>query len=128
MARILVIEDDPASLKLMSYLLSASGHQPITAHDGEQGVRLAGSSAFDLILVDAELPRADVPDVVQRLRALTGNPGVPVVAVASLTGVAERERALAAGFAGCVAKPTQPRSFVRGVESHLGAKPLAVTR
>ena len=53
---ILVIEDNPTNLELMTYLLTAFGHTAIRARTGEEGVRLATERVPDLILCDIHLP------------------------------------------------------------------------
>ena len=58
-ARILIIEDNPANLDLMTYLLSAFGHTPLGARDGEEGLAAAGREAPDLIVCDVQLPAMD---------------------------------------------------------------------
>lgn len=58
-SRILVIEDNPTNLELMTYLLKAFGHTTITAKDGEEGVAAALASKPDLILCDLALPKLD---------------------------------------------------------------------
>ena len=59
MARILVIEDNPANLELMTYLLSAFGHVVLSAGDGETGIEAARRERPDLILCDVLLPGLD---------------------------------------------------------------------
>jgi CheY-like chemotaxis protein len=58
-ARILVIEDNPANLDLMTYLLAAFGHTPLTAQDGEEGLEIARQEVPDLIVCDVYLPFMD---------------------------------------------------------------------
>lgn len=66
--RILVIEDNPTNMELMTYLLKAFGHTVITACDGEEGVATALATAPDLILCDLALPKLDGYGVAQRLK------------------------------------------------------------
>lgn len=56
-SRILVIEDNPTNLELMTYLLNAFGHTTIAAGDGEEGVETALRTIPDLILCDLALPK-----------------------------------------------------------------------
>ena len=70
-ARILIIEDNPASMELMAYLLEAFGHTALTAGDGETGVRMARETQPDLIVCDVHLPKLDgfgVAGVCARIR------------------------------------------------------------
>ncbi|HVQ39968.1 MAG TPA: response regulator, partial [Pyrinomonadaceae bacterium] len=59
MARVLVIEDNPASLDLLVYLLTAFGHTSLSARNGLEGIATARREQPDLILCDIQLPGAD---------------------------------------------------------------------
>jgi two-component system cell cycle response regulator len=122
MARILMIEDNPENLALMRYLLRAFGHDTVEAQDGEEGLVLAaGESALDLILCDVHLPRLDGYEVARRLKAEPGLAEIPRVAVTALAMVGDKDKVLAAGFDGYIAKPIAPREFVGQVEGFLPA-------
>lgn len=120
-ARILIIEDNPTNMELMSYLLTAFGHTPLMAFDGDSGVRLAGEASPDLILCDVHLPKLDGYGVVGLLKRDARLCKIPVLAVTALAMAGDRERLLAAGFDGYVAKPIEPELFVAGLEPFLPA-------
>jgi CheY-like chemotaxis protein len=124
MARILIIEDNPANLELMVYLLKAFGHVPVTARDGAEGLALAGERP-DLILCDIQLPDVDGWELARRMRADPALAAVPLVAVTALAMVGDRDRVLQAGFDGYLSKPIEPETFVSSVESFLRASPDA---
>lgn len=119
--RILLIEDNPTNLELMTYLLKAFGHTTSSAADGEAGVRIALESGPDLILCDIALPKLDGFGVVQRLKSDPAMSGVPVIAVTASAMVGERDNIIAAGFDGYISKPITPETFVSEVESYLPA-------
>lgn len=119
MARFLVIEDDPNNLELMSYLLRAFGHRVLTAVDGAAGLALVRLEAPDLIVCDVQLPKVDGRTVASQLKADPGLRCIPLVAVTALAMVGDREKVLAAGFDGYIAKPLDPETFVPQVESFL---------
>ncbi|WLI90472.1 response regulator [Massilia sp. R2A-15] len=112
MARILIIEDNPTNMELMSYLLTAFGHTPLTAFDGESGVRMAREQRPDLILCDVYLPKLDGYGVVAALKGDAELRAIPVLAATALAMVGDRERLLEAGFDGYLAKPIEPEQFV----------------
>jgi CheY-like chemotaxis protein len=118
-ARILIIEDNPANLELMSFLLQAHGHTVLSAPDGESGVELACRERLDLILCDVQLPRLDGYGVVRELKAKETWWRVPLIAVTAFAMVGDRERMLGAGFDGYLPKPIEPEAFVREVEAFL---------
>lgn len=116
---VLIIEDHADNLELMSYLLKAFGYPTLTAVDGLAGVDLAGSEGVELILCDIQLPGIDGFEVARRLKQDTHLRSIPLVAITALAMVGDRERALAAGFNGYIAKPINPETFVSSVEAFL---------
>jgi two-component system, cell cycle response regulator len=118
-ARILVIEDNQENLELMTYLLTAFGHTTMKATDGEEGVRLAMNERPDLVLCDVQMPRLDGFGVARRLRSEPRFSDVPIVAVTAYAMRDDREKVMAAGFDGYIAKPIVPEEFVSRTEEFL---------
>ncbi|MEO6740449.1 MAG: response regulator [Chthoniobacteraceae bacterium] len=118
-AHILVIEDHPANLKLMVYLLSAFGYRLASARDGMAGLEAARAGAFDLILCDVHLPKLDGYGVVAELKRDAALCKTPAIAVTALAMVGDRDKILAAGFDGYISKPIVPEAFVEQVEAFL---------
>lgn len=123
MARILIIEDNPANIELMSFLLSAYGHAPSSAADGPRGVAAARSERPDLIACDVNLPGMDGFAVLAELKGDPALAGVPILAVTALAMTGDREKVLAAGFDGYISKPIEPESFVAELEAFLTSTP-----
>jgi two-component system cell cycle response regulator len=123
--RILVIDDNPANLDLMLYLLRAFGHTAHGASDGLAGFEAAQSGDLALVLTDVLMPGIDGYELVRRLKADTRFHGIPVVAVTALAMAGDRERIAAAGFDGYIGKPIDPERFVAQIEAYLPAKPTA---
>ncbi|MBV8073998.1 MAG: response regulator [Candidatus Eremiobacteraeota bacterium] len=117
-ARVLVIEDNRTNRDLMTYLLRAFGHEPSAMPDGQSGLEAATSDDYDLIVSDVLMPRLDGFELA-RLYKLDGTRRAPLVAVTALAMVGDRERLLAAGFDGYIAKPIDPETFVKQVEAYL---------
>ncbi len=117
--RILVIEDNEKSLYLVTFILEKHGYEVIQAHDGQEGIEMAGRAELALILLDIQLPVLDGYAVA---RVLRGNPAldlVPIIAVTSYAMVGDRDRALAAGCAGYIEKPIDPETFMSVIEQYL---------
>jgi two-component system cell cycle response regulator len=119
MARILVVEDNPINLELMSYLLRAWGHEVRQATDGVAGLAAARRESPDLIICDIQMPGLDGYDVARQLKTDPALRGVPALAVTALAMVGDRERALQAGFDGHIAKPIEPESFMAALAGFL---------
>src|SRR5262249_20198003 len=118
-ARILIIEDNPTNLDLMTYLLGAFQYTPLTAQDGEEGIEVARQEVPDLIICDVQLPKMDGYEVARWLKHHPQLHKVPLVAVTALAMVGDRDKLLAAGFDGYIAKPITPETFVQEVEYFL---------
>ena len=121
-ARILVIEDNPASMDLMVYLLQAFGHKPLQARDGMQGIELTRQERPDLILCDIQLPVVDGHEVCRQLKSDPDLCKIPLVAVTAYAMVGDREKLLAEGFNGYIGKPIQPQVFMDQVMPYLQRK------
>jgi two-component system cell cycle response regulator len=120
-AHILVIEDNSANLELMRYLLDSFQHRVSVAGSGESGIVSAQLEVPDLVLCDLSLPGIDGYEVVRRMRSNMLFDKIPIIAVTGQTSTGERERALTL-FDGFVAKPVDPATFVRQVESFLSQR------
>jgi CheY-like chemotaxis protein len=121
MSTIVVVEDQPDSLKLLTTLLSLRGHTVVGLASGE-GLLAAvrdHPGGPDLVLLDIQLPGRDGFALLQELRALPEPRRWKVVALTAHAMPADRERALAAGFDGYITKPIDIRSFPREVAGYL---------
>lgn len=120
-ARILIIEDNPANIELMVYLLDAFGHKLLQAYNGEEGVENARKELPDLIICDIHLPKMDGYGVLKQLKSEIPLQHIPVIAVTALAMVGDREKLLDAGFDGYIAKPIEPEAFIGQVEKFIRA-------
>ncbi|MHB8519850.1 MAG: response regulator [Limisphaerales bacterium] len=116
-ARILLIEDNPDNLELMTYLLQASGYRPLAARDGEEGLAAARRERPDLIVCDIQIPKLDGYEVARELKRDSQLRPIPLVAVTAYAMVGDRDRILVAGFDGYIPKPIDPETFVSQLES-----------
>jgi two-component system, cell cycle response regulator DivK len=121
-ARILVIEDDPASLELLRYILDRAGHSVATATDGASGLDAALGNEFDAVFCDVQLPELNGYEVAGRLRASKAWRPVPLVAVTAYSMPGDADAAIAAGFSSYIAKPIMPENFLSDVNSILPEK------
>jgi two-component system, cell cycle response regulator len=112
MARILVIEDNPINLELMTYLLRAWGHETVSATDGQAGLDAARREPPDMVVCDIQMPGLDGYEVARALKADTRLSRVPLLAVTAFAMVGDHDRALRAGFDGHFAKPIEPAQFM----------------
>jgi CheY-like chemotaxis protein len=118
-ARILVIEDDPNTLELLTYLLTAFGHTVLTADNGVAGLAVARAERPDLIACDIQLPQLDGLGVARALGADPELSAIPLIAVTAFSMVGDRESILTAGFDAYISKPIAPETFVAQLDRYL---------
>jgi CheY-like chemotaxis protein len=116
-ARLLIIEDNPASLQLTRQLLEGRGYAVITAEDPTRGIALIRQRQPDLVICDLQLPAMNGFELLQRLQQDASCRHIPVLAVTAFCEPGDDSRALAAGFSGYVRKPIQPDDFLSRVEA-----------
>jgi CheY-like chemotaxis protein len=121
-ARVLLVEDNPANLTLMHYLLQASGYTILTATDGRQGVEVARRESPDVILMDLQLPIMNGYEAARLVKETPALRGVPIIAVTAFAMVGDRDKILARGFDGYIAKPITPERFVSEVEGFIASE------
>jgi two-component system cell cycle response regulator DivK len=103
--RILVVEDNPANMKLASLLLRNAGHVALCAVDAETGLTLARAEQPDLILMDIQLPGMDGLTATAILKADPATARIPIIALTAMAMKEDREKTAAAGCDGYIAKP-----------------------
>lgn len=117
--RVLVVEDNLANLELINYLLITFGHQPMMAHDGIEGLMMAEQEIPDLILCDIQIPRLNGYQLAQRLKTHPQLRAIPLLAITACAMSGDREKILAAGFDGYIAKPINPETFIDEIKEFL---------
>ncbi len=118
--RILVIEDNPFNLELVTDLLEAFGYTVLAARDGARGIELVRQEKLDLIICDIQMPGMDGYEVAAYLKRDPMLSRIPLVAVTALAMVGDREKVLSAGFDGYIDKPISPEIFQRQIEAFMG--------
>ena len=111
-ARVLVVDDDPDTREIFTFVLEDAGAMVRVASDASSGLSGALEWRPTIVVSDLAMPVFDGFSFVQRLRAATGLEHVPVVAVSGLVSAKAREDALAAGFGELVCKPVMPDELV----------------
>ncbi|HJQ21366.1 MAG TPA: response regulator [Gemmatimonadaceae bacterium] len=117
--RVLVAEDNPINQEVAAGMLRRRGHAVEIVGSGAEAVSaVRDHGAFDVVLMDLQMPDMDGVEATQRIRALPAPAGnVRVVALTASVFAAERERCAAAGMNGFVAKPFKPEELFEAVES-----------
>jgi two-component system cell cycle response regulator DivK len=124
-AKILVVEDNPANMKLATLLLKYAGYQVLPAKNAADGIAFAREQAPDLILMDIQLPGMDGLEATRLLKADAVTRDITVVALTAFAMKGDEERMLAAGCDGYVAKPIEYKKFLAQVARLLAEKESA---
>lgn len=126
MARILVVEDNESNMQLVTFVLESGGHTVLGSADAETGLTLARAEQPDLILMDIQLPGMDGLQATALLKKDHATRAIPVVALTALAMKGDKERILAAGCDGYIAKPMAYQVLLDAVASFLPAPPAPV--
>jgi CheY-like chemotaxis protein len=107
MARILLVEDNEMNRDMLSRRLTRKGFEVETAVDGREGVEMAKTGEYDLILMDMSLPEIDGWEATRQLRAAPDTERTPIVALTAHAMAGDREKALEAGCDDYDTKPIE---------------------
>src|SRR5688572_3007434 len=119
MARVLVIEDNPANLRLAALLLRNVGHIVSSAVDAESGLTMARNDRPDLILMDLQLPGMDGMAATALLKQDPATAAIPVIALTAMAMKADREKTRRAGCDAYIAKPLRYRDLYAAIDALL---------
>ena len=124
MARILIIEDNPANMKLVCLLLRNVGHMALCAVDAETGLTLARVNPPDLILMDIQLPGMDGLAATALLKKDPITAAIPVIALTAMAMKADEEKSLVAGCDAYIAKPLRYQELYAAIDALLAKAPV----
>ena len=117
--KILVVEDDPAIVELITYNLDAEGFNVVSSESGEEAQMLVNEEQFDLILLDWMLPGVSGIELCRRLRQRSETMGVPVIMLTARGEEGDRVRGLATGADDYIVKPFSVAELVARVKAML---------
>ncbi|MET3130794.1 two-component system cell cycle response regulator DivK [Oxalobacteraceae bacterium GrIS 1.11] len=123
MAKILIIEDNPANMKLASLLLQSAGHTVLCSGDAESGLTLARLDRPDLILMDIQLPGMDGLEATALLKRDPATVAIPVIALTAMAMKADREKSQIAGCDAYIAKPLRYQELYAAIDALLTRAP-----
>jgi CheY-like chemotaxis protein len=119
--RVLVAEDNRTNQKLLVTLLEQHGHQVLTVGNGRQAVKSVGEQAFDLILMDVQMPEMGGLEATRVIREQERKSSghTPIIALTARAMPGDREQCLAAGMDAYVSKPLRPDELFSTIDSLL---------
>jgi CheY-like chemotaxis protein len=122
-APILIVDDNPTNLKLLTFVLEAVGYEIRTAVDAPSALAVLAEWRPRVMLLDLQLPGMDGFQLATQLKADPATAGIVIVAVTAYAMPSDRARALAAGCDGFVTKPIDTRAIPRLVAELLAKDP-----
>jgi two-component system cell cycle response regulator DivK len=121
MARILIVEDNPANMKLACLLMQNAGHTTLSAVDAETGLTLARTGQPDLILMDIQLPGMDGLTATALLKGDPETAAIPVIALTAMAMKDDMEKTRVAGCDAYIAKPLRYKELLAAIDMLLVA-------
>ncbi|MHC5765760.1 MAG: response regulator, partial [Nostoc sp.] len=118
-ADILVIDDTPENLNLLSAMLTEQGYKVRSVTKGSTGLRGANAVPPDLILLDVNMPEMNGYEVCQHLKANDRTREIPVIFISALGDVLDKVKAFAVGGVDYITKPFQLEEVLARIENHL---------
>jgi len=123
MSTVLLVEDDPDIMHLVSYKLTRCGFDVVEAPDGPTALEQAQHHPPDLVILDVRMPRKSGLEVCRELRDGPHTADVPIIMLTARAHSQDIEQAYAAGATDYVVKPFSPRALLDRVESVLHKVP-----
>jgi DNA-binding response OmpR family regulator len=114
--RILVVDDDPPSVKMTAFLLREEGYEVITADNGRAALELVESQSPDLVIMDVMMPHIDGLEVTRRIRQTMD---VPIIILSAKGETADKVTGLEVGADDYLAKPFEPSELIARVKAVL---------
>lgn len=113
--RVLVVEDTPLNLELITEILERAGHTVLAATTATAGLALAKAEVPDVVLMDVRLPDIDGYEAARQLRRDPALRGITVIALTAQAMRGDEEAALAAGCDAYISKPIDVRTIVADI-------------
>ncbi|TVR11167.1 MAG: response regulator [Phormidium sp. GEM2.Bin31] len=123
-ATLLLVDDRPENLDLLSRLLSRKRYQTHSLTEGEKAVKVAKQLQPDLILLDINMPGVNGFEVCRRLKADSATEGIPIIFVSVLDDVLDKVKAFASGGVDYITKPFQFAEILARIDNQLKLKQL----
>lgn len=121
---ILLVDDSPANLRLLSQILADRGYRVRAATSGPRALASVGMEEPDLILLDIRMPEMDGYEVCRLLKADPATEDIPVLFISALDDIGDKVQAFSAGGVDYITKPFQVEEVVARAQTHLSLRRL----
>jgi two-component system sensor histidine kinase/response regulator len=120
--RILIVDDAPFNLRLLTAMLQDDGYEVRQAISGKFALQVVPIIKPDLILLDINMPEMDGYEVCQILKQMPEAKDIPVIFISALDGALDKEKAFAVGGLDYITKPFQLKDILSRIEMQLGQR------
>lgn len=114
--KILVVDDDKTTRKLLGFYLKAKGFEVVTAENGLDAIEKLGSENVNFIMTDLNMPYMDGIELVKTLRADPDWATIPILMVTTEADAEERAKAMAAGASEYIVKPVTADAVAQAIK------------
>ena len=121
---ILIVDDTPANLRLLSGMLAEQGYKVRSVINGQMALMATGAAPPDLILLDINMPEMNGYEVCERLKADEGTRDIPIIFISALDATEDKIKAFTVGGLDYITKPFQLEEVLARVETHLALRKL----
>ena len=128
MATVMVVDDNPTMVEMLSMALNLFGHNALAVYSGEEALQRIPGDRPDLVLLDLTMPGIDGYETLRRLRGMPAAQSLPVFVITAAAELDLEERVLLAGGTGLLHKPIQMETLADIVDSCSRAEHLELQR
>jgi len=125
MDKVLIVDDNPVNVKVLSSTLAESGYDLLTANTGERAIMVAERAKPDLVLLDINMPGIDGYETCRRLKASDTTKDIPVIFLSALNEIENKIEGFEVGGVDYIAKPFNQKEVCIRVENHLKISKLS---
>lgn len=115
MPRILTVDDSAAMRQMVEVTLTSAGYDVQQAQDGREALKIAGSSSFDLVITDVNMPEMDGLTLVRELRGMASYKHTPLLVLTTEASTERKMQGREAGATGWIVKPFNPDKLLATV-------------
>jgi len=120
--KLLAVDDNPKSLKVLAAMLAPQGYQVDYAFSGQEAITTLETESYDLILLDIMMPGMDGYETCIRIKSVNRNRLIPVIFLTARTDMASLNKAFTSGGVDYIIKPFSPEELLARIKTHLELK------
>jgi len=114
--QIMIVENEPLNMKLVSDLLEVNGFETLKAQDADMTFKILQDHHPDIILMDINLTETDGVELYKKIREMEGFKNTKIVALTAMAMRADRERIMKVGFDKYITKPIDTKEFIQDIK------------